>query len=76
MTIEELKELAARYNFVIAESEEEKEELESLGYHQVDFDLPEVMPELYISYSQEVDCYGVMAKGNSYRTQKSFRFAA
>lgn len=76
MTIDELKEIAARYDFVVAETEDERRNYENLGYRKVDFSLSEIIQGAFVSYNQDIDCYGILSKKNTYHYQKYLRFAA
>lgn len=46
MNIKILQEIAERYGFVIAETEEEAKKFEELGYCKVEWDLKKILPEL------------------------------
>lgn len=47
MDIKTIHKIAKRYGFKIAANEEEVKKYEKLGYHKVNLDLKEVMPELF-----------------------------
>ena len=75
MTNNKLKEIAAQYDFVIAENESEYLHYASLGYSEVDFMLTDIVPELFL-YAQEINFYKEQNKSNAYKDQKILRLAA
>lgn len=76
MNIEKLKEIAARYDFVIALSEEEKQMLERNGYELVNFDFEELLPELFIPYDPKSEFYEKDSEIFCIEQNLAFRFAA
>lgn len=76
MNIEKLKEIAAIYGLVIAETEADSKAFERMGYQKLDFDVAKLFPELFISYDPNINFYGKCKKEIYTAHRKAFLFAA
>lgn len=56
MTVQKLKEIAARYDFIVAETEDEKRKLEHEGYSVMSFDENEIFALFALSKKRSTYC--------------------